>query len=202
MLNRLKEILETKIIKAIIFGETHGFFDDNRIQEEIISIFKPDIFLYEMLEETELDSPERINEFLSKEDSEEFSIISNVGELRETIKLAKKYGFPIKGMDIKNMLRKDKSFLQREVLTDEEMKREEEILFEREDRQKRVILDNIHRDKKIFASTGAYHLREDSPLRKLSSECIWIYPIYDRQQIFEPPANVDIKKIKWGISIS
>lgn len=202
MLNKLKEILETRKIKAIIFGETHGFLEDNKIQEEIISIFKPDIFLYEMLEETELNSIEKINKFLSKEDSEEFSIISNVGELKGTIKLAKKYNSPIRGMDIKNMLRKDNSFLHKEVLTDEEIKEEEEILLKREDRQKKAILENINKNKKVFASTGIYHLRKESPLRKLPNECIWVYPIYDGKQVFEPPEDMDIKKIKWEISTS
>lgn len=199
MIDKLKQILKEKNIKLIIFGETHGFLEDNKFQEEIINVFKPNLFLYEMLEETSLDTKEQIEDFLLKQDSEDFSIISTFGELKNTIDVAKKHNISIRGMDIKNMLRKDKTFLTKFELTEEDVKIEERILKEREEKQKQQILLNLQEGNRVFASTGAYHIRPDSPLLNLNLNYLVIYPAYNGEQVFEPP--VDFKKENVGFEV-
>jgi len=191
-----KEKIENK--KLIIFGETHGFLDDLKIQEEIIGLFQPTILLYEMLEETELLTPENQNEFLNLPDEKDFSIISTVGELKKTISLAKKYNLPIVGIDIKNMCREDRAFLTKTKLTKEEQKSEEEILEKRERIQVKRIRDYLKKEEKVFVTTGAFHLRKDSPLLEIDNSAI-IYPAYEGKQLFEPPEGFDIKKVTFEV---
>jgi hypothetical protein len=194
---QLSEILKEKKISLIIFGETHGFLDDNKIQEEIIKIFKPDIFLYEMLEETELISETQKNKFLEEKNNKDFSVISNFGELKKTIALAKKYHLPILGNDIKNMCRENRDFLKKNNLTEEEIREEKTILENREIRQSQKIITLSNENKKILSTTGAFHLRKDSPLLNLNigKSYLIIYPVYNGEQLFEPPEDFDIKKI-------
>ncbi|MAG50082.1 hypothetical protein CL621_00385, partial [archaeon] len=123
MIEKLKEILREKKINLIIFGETHGFLDDDKIQEEIIQYFKPTIFLYEMLEETKLLTTDKQKEFLKESNEKDFSVISTFGELKKTINLATKYNLPIVGNDIKNMCRENKDFLKKTELSEEEIKK-------------------------------------------------------------------------------
>ena len=199
MLYKLKQILKEKDINLIIFGETHGFLEDNKYQEEIINLFKPNIFLYEMLEETSLKTKEQIDSFLLNEDSRDFSVISTFGELKNTIKLAKKHNLPIEGIDIKNMLRKDKSFLTAIELSDEEIKIEEEILKKREEKQNQKILSHLKEGERIFVSVGAYHLRDESPLVNIKSNYLIIYPIYNGEQIFEPPTDFKKENVSFEV---
>jgi hypothetical protein len=199
MLNKLKKILEEKDIRLIIFGETHGFLEDNKFQEEIINLFKPKLFLYELLEETSLETEEQINNFLMKPDSEDFSIISTFGELKSTIEIVKKHNLPIKGIDIKNMLRKDKTFLTKLELTEEEIKLEEKILKEREEKQKQQILLNLQKENKVIVSTGAYHLREGSLLLNLNLNYLVVYPAYNGEQVFEPPADFERESVSFEV---
>jgi len=184
--------------KLVIFGETHGFLNDAKIQKEIITLFQPTIFLYEMLEETELLATDDKIKFLNQPNDKEFSIISIVGELKPTIKLANKHDLPIAGMDIKNMCRKNKYFLTKTKLTEEEQKNEEEILEKREKMQVKKILEHLNAGKKVFASTGAFHLRKNSPLLKINNSLI-IYPAYEGKQLFDPPENFDIKKVTFKL---
>lgn len=192
--NKLRQILNRKDINLIIFGETHGFLEDNQVQKKIIEIFKPDLFLYEMLEESKLESEDEQNIFLNEPDSKEFSIISIYGELKPTIRVAKNFNLPIIGNDVKNMGRVDRSFSTRTELSREEIKSEEEILSKRELKQMSILKD-LSKKKKIFATTGAFHIREDSPLLKIQGNYLIVYPAYLGEQIFEPPENFDEKKV-------
>jgi hypothetical protein len=200
--SKLSEILKQRQIKLIIFGETHSFLDDNAIQEEIIRLFKPTIFLYEMLEETKLISIEQQKEFLKQHDEKDFSIISTFGELKKTIELANKYNLPIIGSDIKDMCRKDKRFLNKIELAEEDIKDEEEILLKREIKQKEKIIHLFQKREIILATTGAFHLREDSPLLDLDIDnYLVIYPAYEGKQLFEPPKNFSQDKVTFEIKI-
>jgi len=199
MIEKLKKILENKKINLILFGETHGFLDDNSIQEEIIKIFKPTIFLYEMLEETNLFTIEEHEEFLKQPDEKDFSVISIFGELKKTVALANKHNLPIVGSDIRNMCRENKDFLKKTELSKEEMKIEEDILKKREERQVQEMLSHLKKGKKVLATTGAFHLRQDSPLLNLKENYLIIYPTYNGEQIFTPPENFDIKSVTFDI---
>jgi len=197
----LKKELSKQDINLIIFGETHGFLDDFSVQEEIIKIFNPNIFLYERLEEETLFSEKEKQNFLNQETDKDFSVISTFGDLKKTISLAAKYNLLIKGNDIKNMSRENKDFLKKIELTKEEEKLEEEILSEREKKQVQGILDSLKKGNKIFASTGAYHLREDSPLIYIQDAIpyLLIYFAYEDRQLFEPPENLDLSKLSLTI---
>ncbi|MEN7982122.1 MAG: hypothetical protein ABFQ65_01600 [Nanoarchaeota archaeon] len=198
----LSEILKNKKINLIIFGETHSFLDDNLIQEEIIKLFHPNVFLYEMLEDTELTNPAEQISFLEQSENKDFSVISKFGELKNTINLAHKYNLPIIGSDIKNMCRKNKDFLKKAKITDEDIKIEEEILLNRENAQKAKIADLVQNGKKVLATTGAFHLRKDSPLLNLNLDTyLIIYPAYESEQLFEPPENFSIDKVTFEIKI-
>lgn len=199
MLDKLRKILDNKNIRLIIFGETHGFLDDSKIQKDVLKIFKPDIFLYEMLEESSLTTESEKNDFLNEPDDKDFSVISKFGELKNTVSIAKEYNLPIEGMDIKNMLRENKDFMAKTNFSDEEIKEEEKILKKREEFQMQKILSYLNKNNKVFASTGAYHLREDSPLSNINSEYLIIYPAYNGEQLFEPPEDFDIKNVSFEI---
>ncbi|MCW8966368.1 MAG: hypothetical protein OQK82_06755 [Candidatus Pacearchaeota archaeon] len=198
----LSEILKHKEINLIIFGETHSFLDDNLIQEEIIKSFNPTIFFYEMLEETELINSEEQVLFLAQPDNKDFSIISTFGELKNTIKLANKYDIPVVGNDIKDMCRENKDFLEKTELSDEEIKNEEDILLKREERQSNKIIKSVKKNEKVLATTGAFHLREDSPLLNLNLDAyLIIYPAYEGKQLFEPPEDFSIDKVTFEMKI-
>jgi len=189
-----KELSEGDI-NLIVFGETHGFFDDSLVQEEIIKTFKPELFLYEMLEETTLDTTDKRKEFLETPDDAEFSVISTFGELKKTVALADKYKLTISGNDIKDMCRKNKEFLTKTTLTPEEEVEEQNILNKREECQVKRITESF--EKKTLVSVGAYHLRMDSTLMKIQENYLLIYFAYNGEQLFEPPENFD----KGGVSI-
>jgi hypothetical protein len=194
MIEKLKEILREKKINLIIFGETHGFLDDDKIQKGIIKYFKPTIFLYEMLEETKLLTTDKQKEFLKESNEKDFSVISTFGELKKTINLATKYNLPIVGNDIKNMCRENKDFLKKTELSEEEIKKEEEILFKREKMQCDTILSYLKNNKRVLVTTGAFHLRPNSPLINLKEDYLYVYPSYEGEQLFEPPKDFDITK--------
>ena len=137
--DRLKQILSGEDINLIIFGETHGFLEDGIIQKKVIEIFKPNLFVYEMLEESKLKTSDEQDLFLNEPDSKEFSVISTYGELKPTIRIARKYNIPIIGNDIKNMCRDNKDFLKRTELTKEEIALEEKIISKRELKQASIL---------------------------------------------------------------
>ncbi|MEM4605581.1 MAG: hypothetical protein QW103_00895 [Candidatus Pacearchaeota archaeon] len=197
MFGKLKKILSKEEIKLIIFGETHGFIDDSKYQEEVLKIFKPTIFLYEMLEEKSLSKTNEMKNFLTKKDDEKFSFISKYGELKKTVKLALRYKVPIIGIDFKNMLRKNNSFLKKRKLTKEDIKIEKIILRKREERQKNKILEFFNKEKRIFVSVGVYHLRKKSPLLSLPLKYFVIYPTYNKKIIFYPPKRFKIKNLSF-----
>ena len=191
----LKRLLNKEKVNLILFGETHGFLQDNLIQEEIIKSFQPEIFVYEMLEEESLLTKKEQEDFLKKENEENFSKISTYQELKPTVELAKKYNLPIIGNDIKDMCRKDKDFFKKTNLSNKELKKEEQILFSREKRQVEKIRSLLRKNKKIFATVGAFHLRENSPLRNFKENYLVICPVYNGKPFFEPPKSFDEKRV-------
>lgn len=174
----LKNYLQSKNIRLVLFAETHGLINEIPIQEEIIKNINPTCYLYELLEEESLITEEEKDNFLIKPNNENFSIISTFEDLKPTILLAKKYNLPLMGIDIKNMLRKDKNFLAKTSLSEEDLIIENEIMKKREIRQKEIIIKYLSEYLGvIFVSVGVYHLRKDSELfKELNQDALIVIP--------------------------
>ena len=195
----LRRYLKRESINAVIFGETHGFLDDSLILRKILNNFTPEIIVYEMLEETKLLTKEEKERFLREPDEKDFSVISNYGELKKIVGLANEFDIPIVGNDIKNMGRENKDFLKITSMTPEQEKFEEILLEKRENRQSAELKKLLDEGKIFLATTGAFHLRTDSPLFKIKGHYLVIFPIYGGVQLFEPPENFDVKKVSFKI---
>lgn len=192
-LENLREFMKLNEIGIIFFAETHGILNELKIQDKIIANLKPTCYLYELLEEKKIISEKDFIEFLESDDSKRFSLISSFGELKPTIKLAKKYHLPLIGCDITNMLRKNKDFLN-EVNANEEKK----IMLERERKQSEVIKESLAQyGPPIFVSLGAFHLMEKSLLfKKIKSGYITICPLINKKDLNDLEENFDIKNAK------
>src|SRR3989338_6101312 len=199
----LKSVLLKKS-KIILFGNSHGFFNDLELQEAILREINAEFYIYEMLEETNILSSEDYLKFLSRPDSEDFSIISKIEEIRPTILLAEKYNLKVIGCDIKDMGRENNEFLNKTEHCKEEEKEEENLLLKREAHQAKIIEDYSKKtDKTIFVSLGAYHLRKDSlVLKMLNSEDILVcYPSFKGLPCFGPEEGMTRDKIKYVIQL-
>jgi len=179
-LDDVRNFIKLNKIKIIFFAETHGILDELKIQDKIIFKLRPVCYLYELLEEERLISKGDFIEFLKRDDSERFSVISSFGELKPTIRLAKKYNLPLIGCDVKNMYRKNKDFL-KEINADEENR----SMFNRERKQIEIIKKSlIEYDGLIFVSVGAFHLRKDSPIfKEIKSNYIIVLPLIDNTEL-------------------
>jgi hypothetical protein len=183
----IKEFINKNNIRIILFAETHGLINELEVQEEIIKNSKPSVYLYELLEEESLISKEDFDNFLSRSDEEDFSIISKFSDLKLAIKMARKFGIPIIGCDIKDMLRKNTRFREPHEISKSELKEEEKIMEEREKKQIEIINKYLNSNKNLlFVSIGAYHLRKNSPIFKsLKSNYLLVYPLFDGKEIGE-----------------
>ena len=184
--------------EIILFGETHGFVKNElKYIEKAIKKFKPEIILYELLENKKLDNIAKINSFLKSPDGSKFSLISFYREIKGVVKLSKKYKLPIIGCDLKNMGR-NKPVPINKKLTKKQIKAEEKILKKREKHQVKVIKTALREYKRILVVIGAYHLRKNSRLRKIWGSKI-ILPKYKGKEMFSPE-NISIKsKIRYSI---
>ncbi len=201
-IKELKYFIINRSIKAIIFGETHGFFNDLAVQEFLIEKLNPDYYLYEMLEDKKIISNKEFDYFLSREDKSDFSVISRFGEIKPAINMAKKYNMKIIGCDIKNMGRRNKKFLERKKLTSEEEKFEEVLLKKREKNQAKIIKNLIKKSNSlIFVSIGAYHLRKESEIwNDLKEKNILVcYPAFRGKQQFGPQKGMKKEDISYVI---
>ncbi|MEK6861827.1 MAG: hypothetical protein AABY07_07720 [Nanoarchaeota archaeon] len=184
--------MRTNKTKIIFFAETHGILDELKIQEKIISKLKPTRYVYELLEEGKITSEKGFKKFLDNKNSKRFSVISSYGELKPTVRLAKKYHLPMVGCDVKNMYRTKRNFLS-DINTNEE-----EIMRKREERQAKVIKESLNcYGFPIFVSVGAFHLRKNSLIfKKIKSNFIIVYPLIDKKELHNLPENFNIKKAK------
>jgi len=184
--------------EIIFFGETHGFVkNEAEYMEMAIKKLKPQIILYELLEDKKLDNIVKINSFLRQSKNKRFSLISSYGELKGVVELGKKYKLPIIGCDLKDMGR-NKSIPINKKLTKKEIYVERKILKKRERHQMKVIKIVLKKYKIILVIVGAYHLRKNSPLRKIKGSRN-IIPKYKDKEIFSPK-NISVKsKIYYSI---
>ncbi len=186
-------------LRIIFFGETHGFVkNEAKYIEKAIKKLKPQAILYELLEDKKLDNIEKINSFLKKSDKKKFSLISLNSELKKIIKLGKKYKLPIIGCDLKNMGRK-KPIPINQRLTEKQINNEEKILKRREKHQIKIIRKALSKYELLFIIVGAYHLRENSPLRRITKDSLIILPKYNEKEIFSPEGIDSRKKIYYSI---
>ena len=156
--------------RIVFFAETHGLIEEVSMQKKIIEMIHPELFLYELLEEEEVID---YDDFLSKPNEEQFSIISTCGDLKKTVRLAKEYGIKIKGCDIKDMCRKDTEFLKKTEFDEEE----KEIMQKREKHQNKEIKKALEEsDTPILISLGYFHLRKESPTLEGLEDFAIIYP--------------------------
>ncbi len=190
--------------RLILFGETHGFLNDLKIQESLIKILKPKYYLYELLEDKSVLNESDFKNFLSKPYSKDFSIISTFGELKPTIKLAKKYDMKAIGIDLRNMGRANKTFLQKEKLTNKEKEFEKRLMNEREEYQAKCIKKYMLKDSRaIFVSLGAYHVRRFSRvLYYLKQEKFLLcYPTLKGKMELSPIKNMDEKEVIYKLCL-
>ena len=126
-----------------LFGETHRFINDLAVQKDILKEINAEYYLYEMLEETKLLTNKEKDIFLKKSDDKDFSIISKYGELKPIIALSKELNLKLIGCDIKDMCRKDRSFLTKTELSPNDIKIENGILIKRERKQAEKIIEYL-----------------------------------------------------------
>ena len=201
-LNELKSIMPK--IRIILFGETHGFFNELPVQEEIIKAVNPEYYIWEMIEDKELLSQLDFDQFLEQSDNKDFSLISTYGELKPTVRLTHNYNLKVIGCDLRNMGRKDKAFLSKINLTIEEEKFEEDLLEKRERRQAEVIKTILKKTNRIlFVSVGAYHIRKNSYLFKYLEGINFIvcYPTLKGKQEFGPQEDITEKDVSYIIQL-
>ncbi len=155
-LKNLKKFIELNKINLVLFGEYHGFTGQLQIQEKIIQSICPKFFLYEMLEDKEILNNKDAKKFLDKPNKENFSVVSDYGDLKPIIKLARKFNLPIIGCDIKNMgVGKD---WKRKKFSREESNK---ITKKRELQQAKVINEYANKGL-VFGLVGEHHLRKNS----------------------------------------
>jgi len=180
----------------ILFGEAHGLLEETKIQEKILEVFLCDVFMYELLENQTLSTRQEQEEFLSRSDQEDFSIISKNKDLKETVDLAKKFNLPLIGCDLENIGRKNTIFRERE-LTLEEQEKEEQLMKKRELVQFEKINKQLESGKKVFASVGIYHILPRSELIKnlKDKKVLIVYPIFKDGEIFGYRQDFDLEEV-------
>ncbi len=183
----------------IIFGETHGFVKDEvKHIKYLVKLFEPKLILYELLENKKLLILRDIDKFLSNSDNKEFSLISKYGELRDVITIAKKNNIPIIGCDLKNMGRKNKFLIDKE-LSKKELKEEKEILDKRESHQIKIIKNQLNNYKNIFVILGAWHIRKGSQIIKNFKNGIVVFPTYNESSNFSPKDIKNFSKVVYNL---
>jgi len=187
-IEQLNQFVNSNSIKLVVFGESHGFFNDLALQEDLICQLSPKTYAYEMLEESNISSEKEFNNFMNHEDITEFSIISTYGELKPAVTMARNKGMLITGCDIKNMGRENRDFLKIINPTPEQKKHEKELMQRREKFMSQKLISLLRDEQLVFASLGAYHLRKKSFLWDglENIKVLICYPTFKGQQKFGP----------------
>ncbi len=157
-INDLRKFIKDHRIITVLFGEYHGFINQIEVQKRVIRAVKPDFFLYEMLERRNILNDKKAKEFLSKPDDKDFSVVSKYGQLKPIVKVARSFGLPIIGCDLKNM-GVNKDWRNKKYSNEETNK----ITKKRELQQAKII--NQYSSKGlVFALLGNHHIRKNSAL--------------------------------------
>lgn len=161
----------------IFVGETHGFLNDFKKQEEIINKINPEFVLCEQLQDFVLDSKEKYLRILR---AKKLSEMVSLNEVESLIRLCLRKGIKLIGMDLRNF--GFDSRLQSIVKSGVKLSKEDtaalrKIMKLRESQHLRTIrkyLDLSSRPVVVFI--GSWHLRKDSLLMNALNNYVVIYP--------------------------
>ena len=180
----------------IFVAETHGFIDDFKKEKEIIELYSPEFVLSEYMQNFILDSKIKYERILTKK---KISKMVSFKEVKELIKLCYKKNINLIGIDLKNFgfnKQMQNKIKKQEELNTKEQKELEEILKKREEKNIKIIKRYLKKTSKpIIVLLGAWHLRENSLIRKSFKGYKIIFPSDEKGNILiEPPKkSYDIK---------
>lgn len=182
----------------IFIAETHGFIDDFEKEKEIIEKYSPEFVLSENMQNIILDSKNQYERLFFKK---KISKMVSFNEVKKLIKLSYKKDINLIGIDFKNFgLNKQiqTKIKDQEKLKEKEQKELEKILKKREKNHVRIIKKYLQKtNRPIIILLGAWHLREDSLIRKSFKGYKLIFPSDEKGNILiEPPEKSD--KLKYG----
>lgn len=164
-LKKICDIIKNNQIEVVLIGELHGWDKSLKIEENIIRLIKPNIFLHELLEcyiVTPLDARRILNKKEWKSKVHSFHDIKQIFSIILKLKIAGR-GHDLIYHGIRNI--QDYYVTDRE-LTEKEEKDEQALTKRREEKQKIVILKILTSERPVIAISGSYHLRDDSPIIK------------------------------------
>jgi len=192
----LGKFIKANNIKLVLFGEYHGFVNQDKVQSKIINAVKPDFFLYELLEEDKIFNDKEAGSFLKRPNRDSFSVVSTYGDLKPIVRLARNFNLPIIGCDIKNMgVRlnwKKKKFSNEEKI---------KITKRREYRQFSVLNKYSSRGL-VFGLFGVSHLRRRGLiLSKLKGKGIVINPLFKWNERFNNSKRFKDSEISYVVKL-
>lgn len=170
----------------IFFGETHGFANDILEIYKIINSFKPEIILYESLQNVDLTNLSKLKLFLEKK--EYFSKLVSFEEIEPLLKLCLENKIPVKGIEEKN-------FGYSEELIDLILNQKSSFdcsdlnhyMEKRSTNQISKINEESKLHSKILVVIGAWHLRKGSKLREQFNKSRFILPLNKNgDEVYEP----------------
>ena len=178
----------------IFIGDTHGFIDDFKKQEEIISLFNPEFILCENLEDLSLDSKEKFDRVLK---NKKISNMTSFDELNRLIKLGYNKKINLIGIDLPNFgfnkLLQNKIKNQEDLSVEEENKIEELLKLRENLHLKKILEYKEKTDKPIIILLGSWHLREHSLLRDSLTNYKIFFPCDKKGNLLiEPPKDKNI----------
>jgi len=173
----------------IFIGDTHGFLDDFKKQEEVIKEVKPDHVLLEQLEDNTLDSPEAFKFF--KENR-----LKDFPRLNKIINLCEKESVNLIGIDFKNfgLTRHLQEIINKKLIPSiEDNENFDKIIMRRERLHiKKINEYKTKTNKPLVIILGAWHLREDSLIRKYFNRFKIIYPSDKSGKLVIEPTDEEI----------
>jgi len=182
----------------IFIAETHGFIDDFGKEKEIIEKYAPEFVLSEYMQDIVLDSKLKYEQILIKK---KISKMVSFNEVKELIKFCYNKNIKLIGIDIKNFgfnKQIQNKIKKQEEIRGKDEKELEKIMKKREENHIKIIKRYLKKtNKPIIVLLGAWHLRENSLIRKSFKEYNIISPLDEKGNILiEPPKKS--YNIKYG----
>lgn len=182
----------------IFVAETHGFIDDFKKEKEIVEKYNPDFVLSENLQNIVLDSKIKYERIFIKK---KISKMVSFNEIKKLIKLCYQKNIKLIGIDFKNFgfnKQIQNKIKKQEELNKKEQNELEEILKKREENHIKIIKRYLKKTSKpIIVLLGAWHLKENSLIRKSFKGYKVIFPSDEKgNMLIEPQKKSD--NIKYG----
>jgi len=182
----------------IFVAETHGFINDFVKEREIIEKYNPEFVLSEYLQDIILNSKTKYERILTKK---KISKMVAFNEVKCLIKLCFKKDIQLIGIDLKNFgfnKHIQNKIKKQEKLNKREQKELEIILKKREENHVKIIKKYLKEtNKPIILLLGAWHLREDSLIRKSFKGYKIIFPSDEKGDMLIEPQKKSYN-IKYG----